>query len=244
MKTILITTLCLLALIAQAAAQATDPSAIRSTKIEANRKECLNAINKCRRNVNPTASNMAEAVWNTEAADLALKYAKLCIKDHSALSTRRLSSGVDCGENLFFATYAASWTEAIDAFCNESKYFVYNKGPVPSDATIGHYTQQAWYSSYMVGADVSYCPSRTDFQFFYVVRMCPPGNIDSSLYKPYTVGTPCAMCPNNCNNGLCTNPCPYNFESPQCSNYKSMCSYPMVNTQCPRTCNCTRGEIV
>ncbi|XP_077345171.1 cysteine-rich venom protein tigrin-like isoform X2 [Lithobates pipiens] len=244
MKTMLISTLCLLALIAQAAAQTTDPAAKLSTKIEANRKEILNAINKCRRNVKPTASNMAEAVWNTEAADLALKYAKVCTIAHSPLPSRRMSSGVDCGENLFFANFPASWTQAIETFCNESKNFVYGKGPNPSDAITGHYTQLVWASSFMVGCDVAYCPSRTDFQFIYVARMCPPGNVDGSVYVPYTLGTPCGMCPKNCNNGLCTNPCPYNFEAKECINYKSMCSYDMVSSQCPRTCKCTNGELV
>ncbi|XP_073481225.1 cysteine-rich venom protein tigrin-like isoform X2 [Aquarana catesbeiana] len=244
MKTMLISTLCLLALIAQAAAQGTDPAAKLSTKMEANRMEALNEINICRREAKPTPCNMAEAVWNTEAADLALNYAKVCTTEHSALATRRLSTGVDCGESLFFANYAASWTEAIQAFCNESKNFVFGEGPKPPNATTGHYTQTVWYSSFMVGCDVAYCPSRKDYQYIYVVRMCPPGNIVGSVYTPYTQGAPCGMCPKNCNNGLCTNPCPYNFEPKGCSDYKSMCSNDMVSSQCPRTCKCTNGEIV
>ncbi|KAM5163935.1 cysteine-rich venom protein-like isoform 1-T2 [Mantella aurantiaca] len=244
MKTMLISIVCLLVLIPKSSAMTTDPAAVRSTKIEANRKEVLNAINTCRRNVKPTASNMAEAVWSSEAEKIASTYAHKCVLEHSKAAQRRLASGMDCGENLFFASYPATWTFGINKFCNESEFFIYGEGPTSSEKATGHYTQTVWYSSYLVGCDVAYCPG-AEFEFFFVCVHCPVGNIMSSIKTPYEEGKPCAKCPKNCNKGLCTNPCPYNQEASNCKDFKSWCpSNSYVKDNCPRTCGCTKGEIV
>ena len=46
-----------------------------------------------------------------------------------------------CGENLFMASYPATWSQAIQSWYDESSNFIYGKGPTPPGAVVGHYTQ-------------------------------------------------------------------------------------------------------
>ncbi|KAG8548468.1 hypothetical protein GDO81_025279, partial [Engystomops pustulosus] len=50
----------------------------------------VNLTNQCRKTVQPTASNMLEAVWNKLAAENAKKWANTCACKHSSSAFREL----------------------------------------------------------------------------------------------------------------------------------------------------------
>ncbi|XP_068089320.1 serotriflin-like [Hyperolius riggenbachi] len=244
MKLILVLVFALLVLIVQTAEGAATPMP-PSTTLASTQKVILDAINKCRRNVNPTATNMLQVEWNRAAQLTAQKYAETCSMKHS-LSTARQSNEMDCGENLYMASYAASWDEAINAFCNEKKYFTYGKGANTLGAVVGHYTALVWYNSYLAGCGVAHCPDHPQFKFFYVCHHCPAGNIIGKLETPYEKGTTCDKCKSHCKDKLCTNPCrQQNDQYSNCPTLKTYCSsMAHIKTMCKSSCNCVNNEII
>nr|XP_042125948.1 cysteine-rich secretory protein 1-like [Peromyscus maniculatus bairdii] len=70
------------------------------------------------------------------------------------------------------------------------------------------------------------------------------GNFLRRQYIPYTIGQPCALCPDHCEDGLCTNSCEYEDKFSNCAELKASltCDYPMVKQECKATCNC-EGKI-
>ncbi|XP_075057340.1 cysteine-rich venom protein-like isoform X2 [Mixophyes fleayi] len=140
-----------------------------------------------------------------------------------------------CGENIFLASYPASWEEVITSFYNEHENFVYGKGPATKEDIIYQYTQLVWFNSYEVGCACSHCPN---LGYLYVCQHCPEEDFNS-LTNPYTAGPKCGDCKNNCDNGLCTNPCPYTNKRYNCPSLKSMCNMDLVKTNCEASCKCT-----
>ncbi|XP_063771200.1 cysteine-rich venom protein-like [Pseudophryne corroboree] len=231
--------LCLSAVLAIVLVQASDPL---STDNPAVQNEIINLINDCRRNVDPSASNMVKATWSSEAQQNAQRVAQKCNFVHSDPSERKTSK-FQCGENLYMTTGEGSWAEAINAFDNEKKDFIFGKGPVDSSKIVGHYTQLVWYNSRETGCAVADCPNGP-FKKFFVCHQCPPGNVNSSPY-PYNKGDKCKECPNNCDNGLCTNPCPWANTISTCNQLKPYCTLmDQVKNGCQASCNCNNNEII
>ncbi|XP_048339033.1 cysteine-rich venom protein-like [Sphaerodactylus townsendi] len=59
-----------------------------------------------------------------------------------------------------------------------------------------------WYRSTRVGCAVAYCP-QGEYTYYYVCHYCPAGNVQGKIPTPYKLGSPCADCPNACENNLC-----------------------------------------
>nr|XP_056712787.1 uncharacterized protein LOC130483900 [Euleptes europaea] len=203
-------------------------------------REIVNKHNACRRMVQPPARNMLEMNWDPAIAANAQQWANQCQLGHSS-SDSRIVGGKNCGENLFMSTQPNSWSEAIEAWDNEKKDFKYGVGETSPSAVVGHYTQVVWYSSYKVGCAVAYCPT-TRFAYFYVCQYCPAGNMQNKLKTPYAVGSPCGECPNNCNNGLCTNPCPYVDKFSNCGDMVAQWGpdHPDLRDSCQASIKCTK----
>ncbi|KAJ7345437.1 hypothetical protein JRQ81_001387 [Phrynocephalus forsythii] len=103
-------------------------------------KEIVDKHNALRRSVKPPASNMLRMEWDPKAAKNAQHWAEKCTFSHSP-GRKRTVNGTLCGENIFMATAAASWSTAIESWYDESKYYKYGVGPVTPGAMTGHYTQ-------------------------------------------------------------------------------------------------------
>uniref|UniRef100_A0A8D0HFS8 SCP domain-containing protein n=1 Tax=Sphenodon punctatus TaxID=8508 RepID=A0A8D0HFS8_SPHPU len=167
--------------------------AILSTHLSERQEEIVNKHNDLRRMVEPTASNMLRMVREDPNAE---SWANDCILGHN---------GLQCGENLYYASVPKSWSSGIQGWFDERSDFIFGKGPDEDTAIIGHYTQMVWYKSYEIGCAVAYCPKSALYKFFYVCHYCPAGNLlGSSFYSPYTPGNPCGDCPDACDNGLCS----------------------------------------
>nr|BBB89277.1 cysteine-rich secretory protein 2 [Cynops pyrrhogaster] len=190
--------------------------------------------NELRRSVVPPASDMQKVEWSTEAAATAKKVAAKCIFEHSSETERTISTST-CGENLAKASgMSLSWDDCIQEWFNENKDFKYGTGAIREGAMIGHFTQVVWGKTVRVGCAFQRCP---DFGL-YVCHYAPQGNIGTVITKPYEQGTPCAKCPNNCENKLCTNSCLYGDLNPDCPTYKPFCSQASVSSVCQATCGC------
>ncbi|KAE8605415.1 hypothetical protein XENTR_v10015124 [Xenopus tropicalis] len=240
---LLIGALCIAAFVNHAVASADPPFSSISTDNSTVRQIIIDTHNAYRRNASPSARNMLKMVWNEDAANNAASWSAGCTGSHSPPDKRTIP-GFSCGENLFLASYPASWEEAVKAWFDENESFEYGVGPKSPDQVVGHYTQVMWYNSYMVGCSVSYCP-KSQYKYFYVCQYCPAGNIEGVMNTPYKAGPKCADCVEACDNSLCTNYCPYQDTYSSCSNYTSYCNtFPAIRDGCKATCLCTNNQIV
>nr|XP_020497167.1 cysteine-rich venom protein TEL1-like [Labrus bergylta] len=202
-------------------------------------QDILDKHNDLRRAVTPTTSNMLKMTWNNEAAENAQEWAKTCPMEHSSYLFRKISTTY-CGENLFMSSHRLGWSQVIDSWYSEVKDWEYGVGSI-NDGVVGHFTQVVWYKSHELGCGLAYCPD-SRFKYFYVCHYCPAGNYN--LARPYKNGDSCADCPDNCDNGLCTKPCPYNDNFGNCPGFSYNCMFSFFVNWCPATYNCKSGEIV
>ncbi|KAL6093758.1 hypothetical protein STEG23_003831 [Scotinomys teguina] len=56
-------------------------------------------------------------------------------------SSSQAEIDIRCGENIFMASYPASWSRAIQSWYDEAKDFKFGSGPNTTDAKVEHYTQ-------------------------------------------------------------------------------------------------------
>uniref|UniRef100_A0A3B3BA68 ShKT domain-containing protein n=1 Tax=Oryzias melastigma TaxID=30732 RepID=A0A3B3BA68_ORYME len=165
----------------------------------------------------------------------------------------------ELGENLFYSTSPNSWTSVINAWYKEVSHFTFPNAST-NGKPIGHYTQVVWNSSYKVGCGVTLCSNNIYLYGCHYYRtlfhICSLQNrpqhfmstfSDTSSYgnfkrwPPYKVGTPCASCPNNCVDKLCTNPCPYINQYLNCPALKALtgCQNVHIAAWCPASCKCS-----
>ncbi|XP_003833223.1 cysteine-rich secretory protein 3 isoform X2 [Pan paniscus] len=219
-----------------------DPAftALLTTQTQVQR-EIVNKHNELRRAVSPPARNMLKMEWNKEAAANAQKWANQCNYRHSNPKDRMTS--LKCGENLYMSSAPSSWSQAIQSWFDEYNDFDFGVGPKTPNAVVGHYTQVVWYSSYLVGCGSAYCPNQKVLKYYYVCQYCPAGNWANRLYVPYEKGAPCASCPDNCDDGLCTNGCKYEDLYSNCKSLKLTltCKHQLVRDSCKASCNCSNS---
>ncbi|XP_061482140.1 cysteine-rich venom protein pseudechetoxin-like [Rhineura floridana] len=212
-----------------------------STDLPNIQKEIISKHNDLRKRVVPSASNMLKMVWNGTAAKNAKRWADQCMFDHSPEEERTIENGLVCGENLFYSSAPTSWSDAIQSWFDEKDDFIYGEGPKDEDLMIGHYTQLVWYKSFMLACAFSSCDNE-EYPYYYVCQYCPAGNIEGiHYYTPYAEGKPCGDCPNNCDGGLCTNPCLHQDDLANCPSLKEQhsCNHEFVKKNCPASCQCT-----
>ncbi|KAM5326497.1 cysteine-rich secretory protein 3-like isoform 2-T3 [Glossophaga mutica] len=218
-----------------------DPNvdALSTTQKEV-QSEILKKHNNLRRAVSPSASNMLKMTWDSKAAANAQKWANVCSHKHSKQQSRAIGEK-NCGENLFMSSSPTLWSDAIQTWFDEKDDFTYGVGPKDPTAVIGHYTQLVWYSSSLIGCGIAYCPNQRRLKYYYVCHYCSAGNVISRKYTPYLQGTPCASCPNHCDNGLCTNTCKYEDGFSNCQDLKNKmsCKNSLIKNNCKASCNCS-----
>ncbi|XP_069089826.1 cysteine-rich venom protein-like [Pleurodeles waltl] len=188
--------------------------------------------NDCRQNVDPPASDMQKLVWNSEAAANAKRVAEKCLFKHSSEAERTISTCV-CGENLAMSSAAMKWDEVILLWDKEKNDFIFAIGPTSTKQYL-HYTQLVWNETYGIGCAHKACPGF----HLHVCHYACIGNNAARLYTPYTKGTPCSKCPNNCENKLCTNPCLHFDLANNCRALSFACNTGKLGNMCDRTCKC------
>ncbi|XP_037376802.1 cysteine-rich secretory protein 1 [Talpa occidentalis] len=213
------------------------------TELEAVQNEIVAMHNTLRRNVVPPASNMLKMNWSEKAAQNARIWSNNCELRKSNALKRRITNTF-CGENIYLTSHLYSWSNVIGIWYNESKYFNYGDwSSVGGDETIDHYTQIVWATSYLIGCGIASCHERKSTRYFYVCHYCHEGNDPDKMNVPYNNGPPCGDCPKDCEDKLCTNPCPYYDEQRNCKAKKRLqgCKHPSVQQLCKATCQCDTG---
>ncbi|XP_078242900.1 serotriflin-like [Pogona vitticeps] len=207
-------------------------------------KEILDAFNAIRRDVKPTAANMLKMTWSDEATETASRWASKCQFRNSPIE-ERMVGGFACGETLSQTVTANSWTDIIKLWSKSKTNFKYGIGPVDPRKSIYTYTQLIWYNSHKVGCAVAYCPKNT-FPYLFLCHYCPSGNAQDKIATPYKEGLPCADCPSDCDNKLCTKACEYMNSHNQCQDLKDRfsCESGFMNDFCKATCKCTTEIMV
>ncbi|XP_074540407.1 cysteine-rich venom protein [Halichoeres trimaculatus] len=198
--------------------------------------EIVDRHNAFRRAVLPVASDMLKMSYDEQLGATSQAWVEKCNLKHGPPSTRMLD-GYELGENLFDSITPFSWTRVVNAWHNEMGHYDY---PYGLNITTGHYVQIVWNSSYKVGCGVALCP---DNIYFYACHYYRAGNFLN--WPPYKLGSPCASCPNDCEDNLCTNVCPYINYFTNCKSLKERagCGHSLVKIWCPASCNCI-DEIV
>uniref|UniRef100_A0A671RKQ7 Cysteine-rich venom protein ENH1-like n=1 Tax=Sinocyclocheilus anshuiensis TaxID=1608454 RepID=A0A671RKQ7_9TELE len=203
------------------------------TDLTSVQQEIVDVHNAYRRAVEPTASNMLKMSWSDAVARSAHGWTDQCNMTHGPPSSRMID-GYEMGENLFKASAVYSWTDVINAWHSEVNYYEYPIGST-NGQPIGHYTQVVWYNSYEVG-----CASQ--IKVVSCVHPCPFLHFSGNFrgVPPYSLGDPCAACPDDCEDDLCTNPCPYINTFTNCDELKEMatCDNSVVSQWCPASCQC------
>ncbi|XP_058232004.1 cysteine-rich venom protein [Hemibagrus wyckioides] len=174
---------------------------------------------------------MLKMSWSDEVAASAQRWVDTCAMAHGPPSSRMLGD-YQMGENLLQSSNILSWTDVVTAWHNEVANYNYPKGST-NGKSIGHYTQVIWFGSYEVGCGVAKCGGL----YFYDCQYYRAGNY--KRVPPYTLGEPCAACPDNCEDKLCTNPCPYVNKFANCP--QLMSNVPCNNYMevwCSAQCNC------
>ncbi|KAJ7345686.1 hypothetical protein JRQ81_001636 [Phrynocephalus forsythii] len=181
-------------------------------------KEILDAFNAVRRNVDPPASNMLKMIWSDEATESASRWASTCQFRNSPIEERSFGD-IACGETISQSATAISWPDVIKQWARTKTNFKYGIGPVDPRKSVYTYTQLIWYNSHKVGCAVAYCSENT-FPYLYLCHYCPSGNAQDKIATPYKKGLPCADCPSDCDNKLCTKGCEYTNSYNHCAKIK------------------------
>uniref|UniRef100_A0A3B5K6P7 Cysteine-rich venom protein ophanin-like n=1 Tax=Takifugu rubripes TaxID=31033 RepID=A0A3B5K6P7_TAKRU len=196
--------------------------------------EIVDMHNSLRRAVQPAASDMLKMSYDGAVAASAQAWVSKCLLKHGP-PTSRVINGYEMGENLFYSSSPFSWTTVISSWHSEAANFLYPNVSV-NGASTGHYTQIVWNSSYKVGCGVAVCPNNI---YFYGCHYYRAGNYKG--WNPYQKGPSCASCPNNCEDKLCTNPCPVVNDFLNCGALKALfgCNNRWVPSWCPASCQCS-----
>ncbi|KAM7421481.1 hypothetical protein PAMA_015562 [Pampus argenteus] len=227
--------ICILTLVPSEYAAASADICTENTEVQ---DEIVDVHNEFRRAVQPTASDMLSMSYSEELADTIQTWVDHCIIGHGPVSSRMIN-GYQLGENLFYSTKIYSWTDVISAWHSEVENYKYPNGSM-NGKEVGHYVQVVWNSSYKVGCGVALCPNDI---YFYGCHYYRAGNFHG--WPPYKVGPPCASCPNNCVDNLCTNPCPYINTYMNCPalSIEHGCWHTQVYDWCHGSCKC-KDEII
>ncbi|OCT81384.1 hypothetical protein XELAEV_18028203mg [Xenopus laevis] len=209
-----------------------------STDLEDNQDLIVGIHNDYRRWVNPSAQNMLKLHWNNTLLAKAKEWAMTCNFNHSD-DSYRLYNGVYAGENILNSYYPVSWYDVITDWFKEGEDWVYEVG---SESVTGHFTQIIWAPTHSLACYCSECDGDS-YHYFYVCIYFPAGNRKDDITTPYSSGAWCSKCPNDCDNQLCTNYCPYQDIIKNCKDVKdaSLCGNPSL--PCDATCICGSDKI-
>ncbi|XP_055352540.1 cysteine-rich venom protein pseudechetoxin-like [Paramacrobiotus metropolitanus] len=182
------------------------------TSVASVQKAILDQHNNARRE--KPSTGMLKLSWDAETADRAQAWANKCnyahpVQGSSDYNTYMKTSKYTLGQNIAKSSNVMSWSGIINLWYNEINSFTLGQS---TTATVGHYTQIMWNTTFFLGCGYKNCGSF----HFYVCDYAPAGNVVPRQYSPYEAGKACAKCPTACDNGLCTNPCTYTNQYCNC----------------------------
>lgn len=159
-------------------------------------QEILDYHNNARSKANPTASNMEKIYWDETLAVQSVKLSMKCKFEHDTSKDRRFDGYINVGQNLWSGTRRPSGISPAIGWYSEVKHFTFGN---KTNKVVGHYTQLMQAKAARIGCGGAYCPNR---RLKYIVT-CNYLKGQYDFTNPYTLGKPCASCPNKCKNNLC-----------------------------------------
>uniref|UniRef100_A0A671RL21 Cysteine-rich venom protein ENH1-like n=1 Tax=Sinocyclocheilus anshuiensis TaxID=1608454 RepID=A0A671RL21_9TELE len=188
-----------------------------------NLQEIVDVHNAYRRAVEPTASNMLKMSWSDAVARSAHGWTDQCNMTHGPPSSRMIDGMLP--------------TITVSAFICSTLFIVHSvlRG-FKNNSPIGHYTQV------IIQLDFFIFFFASQIKVVSCVHPCPFLHFSGNFrgVPPYSLGDPCAACPDDCEDDLCTNPCPYINTFTNCDELKEMatCDNSVVSQWCPASCQC------
>ncbi|XP_048357439.1 glioma pathogenesis-related protein 1-like [Sphaerodactylus townsendi] len=185
------------------------PGAYPSINNKTFAKQCVDAHNKHRAAVKPSASNMLYMTWDVALARTARAWANRCTFKHSPYRKSHPDSSFWLlGENLWMSNAVRRHfdpTGPIASWNSEVKSYKFNSHQC--ERVCGHYTQIVWDVSYKVGCAIVFC-RKTDRSKNIEIFVCNYGPGGNFPRRPYLQGKPCSACPHGdtCEKKLCRNP--------------------------------------
>ncbi|XP_062991059.1 GLIPR1-like protein 1 [Elgaria multicarinata webbii] len=173
----------------------------------------LDAHNRLRSAVTPTASNMLYMTWDLALAKTARAWGQRCIFEHNHLRMKKGGGHPDPkfnppGENIWYGNARRrpfNFTGAMNAWYSEVIFYNYQNNSCTQLCM--DYFQLVWATTYKVGCAVVFCRKLDRHRNIenVVCNYGPPGNY---RMRPYESGRPCSTCPegDTCHNNLCRNP--------------------------------------
>ncbi|KAJ1149038.1 hypothetical protein NDU88_001859 [Pleurodeles waltl] len=197
-------------------------------------KEIVDTINTLRRNVKPPSRNMLQMRWSDVATVPELWLKKNVF--YQGPAKEKTLNATTCGETLHKTSNLISSTEVINKWYKQEENFTYSSGERFPNAHYENYAKLAWAMSYEVGCKVTI----GNADYTYSCNFCPGANDYLGAHKPYEEGEPCSGCPDNCEDGLCIIPCPYEDIYKNCEDLKDFClSVKIIQISCQATCQCS-----
>ncbi|XP_076438528.1 cysteine-rich venom protein Mr30-like isoform X2 [Babylonia areolata] len=203
-----------------------NPNAESVTYSEAVKNQVTQTHNDIRARMH--AADMLEMKWDATLAETARKWAMQCQAGHD-LNHKEPGKGGYVGQNTASASGPNSGNftviTAVDMWYGEKKQWKYGKWT----SKTGHFIQQISARTQKIGCGEALCtdPDPDDPSKYvlskYVVCNYHPGL--GSGKKPFKIGDPCEVCPDNCKNDLC------DCEVPKC----------IRGVQKGCACDCHRG---
>ncbi|XP_054843737.1 glioma pathogenesis-related protein 1-like [Eublepharis macularius] len=184
------------------------PGAYPSITNETFIKQCLDAHNKHRSQVQPSAANMLYMTWDIALARTARAWANRCVFKHNPYRKSHPDPSFWLiGENLWMSSAVRRHfdpTGAIAAWNSEVTNYMYDYHKCTG--VCGHYTQVVWDASYKLGCAIVFCRKmhQSNNIEYFVCNYGPGGNFPR---RPYMQGKSCSRCPqgDSCENNLCRN---------------------------------------
>jgi len=162
------------------------------------------------------AANMLELVWNDDLAARAQAWVDTCTWEHGMLTD---CNGKPIGQNMYIASDSSGFPamnaqDIASSWYSEKTNWNMGAGTCTDGKVCGHYTQEVWARSRLVGCGFAQCPKVVVGDDTWTnVLLCgcnysEPGNMEGS--PVYLTGAPCSNCDSDktgatykCSNNLC-----------------------------------------
>ncbi|KAL3679680.1 hypothetical protein R1sor_022636 [Riccia sorocarpa] len=125
-----------------------------------------------------SGANIPNLVWDSTLESYAQSWANN--QASTANNCALTHSGGPYGENIFWASFSSTPSDAVNAWVAEKQYYDYATNTCATGQVCGHYTQVIWKGTSNVGCASATCPSGGTFT---VCSYSPAGNIVGQ--KPY-----------------------------------------------------------
>ncbi len=145
-------------------AMLTTPTAIAGPSV--NKAQALQVHNQAR-----AKDKQRPLIWSADLENISQKWANQLAQSCKMYHHK---GNIPFGENLFISTARTSVGQAINAWVNEKKNYIWVQNKCQAGKQCGHYTQVVWKGTTDVGCAKQTCSNGSEI---YVCSYFPGGNV-------------------------------------------------------------------